>query len=757
MKHLIIGLYIAVAFTSAFLLFWIQPVIARYLTPILGGSPMVWNTLLFFFQFFLLLGYAYSSFLSKWGWGKKALIAHIVVMVGVLWCLPIDLTQVSSSPSIDHPIGWLAWNVFLVIGIPYFLLATTAPILQMWYAQTFKTEQPYFLYAISNIGSFVALFGFLFFIEPAWGTFQQVGLWTSAFFAFVMGLFLCAGYLLLKNTPAKHIENTNRPAKSIRWGNKIRWFSLAFVPASLLHGVTIYITNDLLALPVFWIVPLGLYLLTFVVAFTVMGQKMHSMIRQSVLIAAFAPLLLLFWVDPLFNLTLLVLHIVSFVILSLACHGELYKSRPDVNNIGLFYLWIAIGGACAGFFNVVIAPYIFNTIFEYPISIALAVFVLIYQWNGVYRPSYRSVFGTIFSVCLVGGIVSVIYYNLPDLIIPDIRFHDRPLNINMFNPISLFGLLVLMAMSVAYLYVFRRNAFNIATMFLMMHLIVSATTNHSLFSLYTNNKFEHEKTVFIDRNFYGVIRVIDDSKSGLRKYYNGVGGHSAKAIESVPSPSIHTGGYRSVAMKQAKNMGLPTAVLGMGPARYQCFADKGQMIEYFEINPAVVSMAMDDTLFGYLKYCDGHFKVHIGDARLELSKQADQKYGAIISTVYWSSTVPFHLFTKEALDMYLSKLADGGYFSIIIPNHFFDFSPLFAAYNRQSPYDFHLIQESGNPFFRTFIMRKEVGFKVPSDWQTIDDDQNIKMWQDDFYNLLDVFKNPKNMRLTRDKKRFDLL
>jgi len=745
------SIYAFAAFISAFLLFWIQPLIAKHYTPLLGGSPMVWNTLLFFFQMLLLCGYAYVAFASRFFSNRLFILAHVLFAGLALFFLPIAFDTSIEVPTHGFPVFWLLKEVFLKIGIPFLFIATTAPLLQVWYVRHFHLnpkKEPFFLYAISNFGSFAALFLFLGWIEAFWRTSEQAMLWSFG----VVGLLsaLCLPALgVLNNATEQPKANRTLPIDTIV---KLKWFALAFIPSSLLHGVTVYVTNDLLSVPIFWVVPLGLYLLTFVIAFTQFGERAQKGLLKAVLPAAFIPLLLLFWVDPLFSLTLFVLHIISFVILATTCHGELYKRRPAEEGLGSFYLWIALGGASAGFFNVMMAPLMFDTIFEYPLSIALAVALLASLKNGA---SQKQLIQSGTALAFV-GVVWFLYINLPDVISVKYQqgFPYSKTTETMIGP--LLGLIAITALITASIYTFKKNAASLAIVFIGLHLVVAETSNHSLFGFMNINSEEHQKTIFIDRNFYGVIRVVDHYKEGLRKYYNGVGGHSALQLGTTLKAGPDLGGYRSLAIGEAYNMRRPVAVLGMGPARYQCFARPDQTIEYFEINPAVVDMAKNEHLFGYLKHCGGNYKVYLGDARLEISKQPYKKYGAILSTVYWSSTVPFHLYTKEALDMYLSKLEDGGYFSIIIPNHYFDFAPLFAAYNKTSPYKFHVIQEVGNPFFRTFVLKKEAEYMPPVDWQPLVD-TGVEVWTDDFYNIFDVLKDPKNMRLTRDAKRFDLL
>jgi hypothetical protein len=759
--------YSFVAFLSAFLLFWIQPLVSKYFTPILGGSPMVWNTLLFLFQLLLLIGYGYVAFISKKLSNNLFLIIHFIAAATVITFLPVSFESLSNAPNNEFPVLWLIQQVFWSIGVPFFFLATTAPLLQIWYFKTFKNTQnkeAYFLYAISNLGSFGALFIFLWLIEPSWTTSDQILIWSRAMMIMMFFLVLCGGFLFLKNSKKqesiKKTKETETTSPSPLWSQKIKWLALAFVPGSLLHGITVYITNDLLSLPIFWVVPLGLYLLTFVITFSPLGGKIHRYIRYAALPAAFIPILLLFWSDPLFNLTLFALHMVMFVILSLACHGELYKQRPPEENLGSFYLWIAAGGALAGFFNVIIAPLTFDMIFEYPLSIAAAIFILIFIRQPLGNLSKSNIIKSILFPLLTAIGIFLFYKNIPNIFSTENSSPFPQMDNLTLSVTSILLLSVLSFLILGYIFTFRKQALNLGLFFLSLHFVTSTTTSHSLFGFLNTDPLSNRETLFISRNFYGVIRVIDtyDNGYGLRKYYNGAGAHSGRVIDTIPSLSTQgSGGYRSRMIGEAQGRNLPVAILGMGPARYQCFRKDSQPLEYFEINPDVVKMAEDPNIFGFLHHCGGNYKVHIGDARLELSKQEDQKYGAILSTLYWSSTVPFHLFTKEALDMYVSKLADDGYFSIIIPNHFFDFAPLFSSYNAQSPYKFHIIQEAGNPFFRTFIIQKTIDGITPNNWEALPENSDIPLWTDDFYNIWDVLKNPKNMRLTRDKKRFDFL
>lgn len=744
--------YAIALFSSAFLLFWIQPLISKQLSPVLGGGPMVWNTLLFFFQTLLLIGYAFVLILSKAFNLRGILMVHGCIILLVIFFLPIYIDVLPDISSRNSPIPWMAKSVFLGIGIPFLFLSMTAPLLQIWYSSIISSntkKDPYFFYAISNLGSFVAIFSFLFLIEPNISTSQQLEYW-SLYLHITIWIILICGlivFFLTDKTQYKK-EKLLLPKKEIStpWKQRLTWMVLAFVPASLLHGVTFYITHDLLSLPIFWIIPLGIYLLTFVAAFTYAGKWIDKINYKLIITIVFIPLILIFWIDPAYSIALLGLHLLMFTVLSLVCHRLLYTKRPQVCDLGEFYLWIAIGGAIAGFFNVIFAPMFFSTILEYPLSIALAIYLL---KNKNYTVSNTpTIKKSIY--CFIALIASFSAYNFLTNNYLDI------LKIEADNHFLRFSLLLLITIIiVTIIYKLHKNSMSLAVLSILLYIIGSSTTLHSLFGL---NELNEKNIIFMKRNFFGIIRVIDQTYNDLtiRSYYNGTSEHSRRPTLNPPSP--YNGlklDHMNFMIDDAYKRNLPVASMGMGPARYQCYAHEGQKIEYFEINPDVVEMAKDKDIFGYLHYCDGSYDINIGDARLEISKKKNSTYGAILSSLYLSNTVPFHLFTKEALDIYISKLADDGYLFFIVPDHFFDFSPLFFAYNKISKYKFYTLKNRNSSFFQTFLLKKSLDIKIHDDWTPIPFKKKIPVWTDDFYNIFDVLSAPKDIRMIRDKRRFD--
>jgi hypothetical protein len=729
-------LYGSSVLLSAFLLFWIQPLLAKQLTPIFGGSPMVWNITLFFFQSTLLLGYAYSYYVTTKFSIKNTATIHLFVMLLSLLALPIGISIVGEMSVDSNPYLWLLQKSFLSVGVPFFILATTAPLLQFWYAHTKAKKSPYFLYSVSNVGSFSALFLFLILLEPFWGTIVQLQIWSVAFILSILLVSGC-GFLITFNkvTTIKDKISTS----TITWNKKITWLLLAFAPASLLHGVTFFITNDLFSLPLLWLIPLALYLLTFVFTFTNRGELYHSKIIRLTIYAVFFPLILVFWIDPAYSFSLVVFHIIMFVFLSLACHGELYKKRPDKENLTSFYLWISIGGALAGLFNAIIAPIIFNTIFEYPISIALAIFLVMHKSKSNKKILYK-IFDIISPIILVVIIIYLYEYNYKDYF-----FEAKPFAFHRKFDLNFILILISIGTTI-FVYFSRKNNIRLSILVLALFFGAASTSMNLLYGLGNFQEIEGKKLLFIERNFYGIIRVTSQIlKNGeIHSYYNGTIPQTKQNMDLPVLQSTYIPNrWQTSIMDHSDSMNLPIAVLGMGVARYGCFGTNiNQKIIYYEINHDVVSMAHNPNLFTYTRDCPRKYDVVIGDARIMLEKEPNNKFGAILSTVHWSNTVPFHLYTKEAINIYLDKLAPGGYLSIFIPQHHFDFHELFQAYSDY--FKVKIYKNKQSSLYTVFIIEKpsdETNNKniiFDNNWRLLKPQSNVPIWTDDFHNILSV-------------------
>src|SRR5215510_9969203 len=367
-------------FTSAALLFWVQPLVAKMLLPLLGGSPSVWNTCMVFFQSLLLVGYAYALFVSQRLSLRNQAIVHAVLLLAAGLVLPFTLSNrvLALLPTQSSPIGWLLMALLVTVGPPFLLLSATAPLLQRWFSHsTHKAARdPYFLYAVSNAGSMLALLGFPFLLEPAFAVRTQSWIWAVGYAVLVVLVISCAILLNGRKAAGSYTAvAADEPVVTVLPAQRFEWVLLAFVPSSLMLGVTTFIATDVASVPLIWIIPLALYLLTFIIAF---GNKqliklpLTSILFPSALLVLGAFVILS---PPISVWVTISLHLLVFFLAALVSHQRLAASRPHVSKLPEYFLWIAVGGVLGGIFNALLAPLLLSAPFEYPAAIILALLV----------------------------------------------------------------------------------------------------------------------------------------------------------------------------------------------------------------------------------------------------------------------------------------------------------------------------------------------------------------------------------------------
>ncbi len=369
-------------FLSSSLLFVVQPMIAKMVLPLLGGTPAVWNTCMVFFQAMLLAGYLYAHASTRWLRVQHQAILHIMLLSVSFLALPIVVAaQHSEPPATGMPIGWLLRVLLATVGIPFFLVSSSGPLLQRWFGRTDhpRARDPYFLSVAGNVGSIFALLAYPALLEPSLRLAEQSSIWTGGYVALVLLTTACF-YLAYRQSSA-HRAVTGAPAANPTtdahvaapgWRARLHWIALSFVPSSLLLGVTTFLTTDVAAVPLLWIVPLVIYLLTFVLVFARRTLVPHTLMMR----------MLPLWVLPLawliaFDTNLPVaiqapIHLLTFFFAAMVCHGELAKRRPDGRYLTEFYLSMSVGGVLGGLFNALVAPVLFSTVLEYPLALVLA-------------------------------------------------------------------------------------------------------------------------------------------------------------------------------------------------------------------------------------------------------------------------------------------------------------------------------------------------------------------------------------------------
>jgi hypothetical protein len=727
----LVALFSATLFLSAFLLFIVEPMIARMVLPLLGGAPSVWNTCLVFFQTLLLVGYAYAHGGTTWLGTRRHSAVHLAVLLLPLLVLPVGLRQ-GAPPPTDNPVGWLLLALLTSIGLPFFVLSTSAALLQKWYSATDDegARDPYFLYAASNLGSFVALIAYPLVVEPTLRLQQQVQLWTGGYVLFIALTAACAIALWRRGSDrpaaAAVAAQSETPAEAVSWNRRARWVLLAFVPSSLLLAVTTHMSTDVAAVPLMWIVPLSLYLLTFVLAFSPAGAGARAVATRLMPLGVITLTLLL--VSQLNQPISVVipLHLLIFAIIALVCHGELAKDRPSAERLTDFYLWISVGGMLGGLFNALLAPVIFVGIVEYPLVLVLACYIGVSAGKTTKRPANwtrDAIFIGVVCALAVGSIL---------------------LN----NRLGSQSRLLILGASIPALLTFSQRRRPLCFTACVAALLLSGALVKSTFG----------HAVYAERTFFGVYRVRVDDRIGHRFMFHGTTLHGMQSLKPErrrePLSYFHRTGplgqvFAGVPVASQTN---EVAVAGLGVGSIASYAGPTQNWTYYEIDPAVERIAREASHFTYLADCGSRCVVIAGDARLSMAQARDGQFGLIILDAFSSDAIPMHLLTREAMALYLSKLAPGGVMAMNVSNVHLSISPVVA---RVAQAEGLMVLWQREPSTAGSLA---VG-KFPSEWMVMARDARdlgsltadarwkapivpptTRLWTDDFSNILSVIR-----------------
>jgi hypothetical protein len=616
--------------------------IGKQLLPLLGGTPSVWNVCLLFFQCALLAGYGLAHGVARLAPRIFQYLTLIVILAAAAATLPVSFDD-SPDPG-RSPTVWLGAQLVVQAGLPFLALAAAGPLVQHWYGQTERARDPYTLYAASNAGSLTALLAFPFFLEPTWSIHQQNRLWVYGF-AFAILLAIGAASLL------KHrVSPTALPTEPIRlvpWPVQMRWLALSFVPSSLLLGVTSYLTTDLASVPLLWIVPLALYLLTFIVAFGPAREGPSAFaVRLAVLIAvSWAAVYRLQPTEPLW--LLLAVHLTFFAGVSLLCHSRLAALRPPPEQLTRFYLMIATGGALGGAFNALVAPLVFPGFVEYPLM-AIAALLLGLPGDHQRLSGRRDLLPALALTALAFALLRV-----------------APVKSGLAALVTV-GLPLLIAFVLSN----QPQRFALALAAVLLTLPVDRRIS--------------ERVVHRERNFFGVLRVTTDGLGRYRELRHGSTLHGAidRSQREGGRPLTYYS-YRSPGtdiLRGIQERRDPSiAVVGLGVGSLAWYARPGESWTFFEINPAVVRMAQDSGLFGFLgRSRAGSLGIRLGDARRQLNLLPDRVFDLLVLDAFNSDAIPLHLLTREAIELYLRKLKADGVLAVHISNRHLDLAPVLA-------------------------------------------------------------------------------
>jgi hypothetical protein len=724
-------LFAAVIFVSAALLFLVQPMFASMVLPLLGGSPSVWNTTAMFFQVALLAGYGYTHFARTRLSLRKQAVVHAVLVLVPLLVMPIGLREGWQPAGDADPIPWLLLTLVTVAGLPYFAVATTSPLMQAWFSHTGHpaAKDPYFLYAASNIGSLLGLLIYPFALQPILGLHEISQIWALVYGLFIVLMLSCVAVVFglkpaLPGPLSAALEGMNAPAERISAGRRIRWVLLAAVPSSLMLSVTTYLSTDIAAIPMLWVLPLALYLITFIFAFS--RRQFVSFNTLSMLAkAALAPMALLVVSGAREPLpALLVVHLLVFFIVALACHTAFANDRPSAARLTEFYLWMSLGGALGGVFNAVIAPMVFNRVIEYPLVLALAL-ILLWQPRPGHRPSVKD-FALPALVVLPAAALMLVAPALPD---------------NLRSIVSLAGLVAGVLGAVVFIPRTFRYGVALGGVLLAGVLLYGDHTG-SLVSL---------------RSFFGVTRVTEEG--GFRKMVHGTTLHGMQSLD--PARQCEPLSYYTasgpagqvVAVMQAGGAQRNVAMVGLGVGSLAGFARPDESWTFYEIDPLVEQVARDSRYFSYLSTCAPQTKVVLGDGRLSLANVPDGKYDLIVLDAYSSDALPVHLLTREAMALYGSKLKPDGLLLFHISNRYFDLRKVLGNLAEDqglaglTRFDLDVsaaeAQQGKWTSTWTVIARNASALKPFANdtrWEPLQTHPDVPLWTDSYSSLLTVLK-----------------
>ena len=680
-------------FLAAFLLFTIEPLAAKSLLPTLGGSAAVWNTAMAFFQVVLLLGYLAAHVTNTWINGPTRIWVQLAILAAPVLLLPF--TFPAGTPN-DSPVAWELSALSLAVGAPFLALASFSPVLQRWFSWTDhpRARDPFFLYAASNVGSFVGLLAYPLLIEPSFGLTAQAEIFQWLYIV----LIVIAALLLTRVRPVDPPQVQG--SDGVPWLRRLRWILWATVPSFALLAVTRHIATDVASFPLLWVVPLALYLATFILAFSSGSGVLRRIAARAFPLLAVVALTAASGVST--NLVLAIgVPLAALVASGLIAHGRLYADRPDVSKLTEFYLWISVGGAIGGMLGAFVAPAVFNSIAEYPVSLVATALLLTGQLEP--RKRFRLALMFLFLLLLITAM------GLGDV-----------------NGIAL---AVGGAGAVAFLLAGRSAWF--APLLGVALLVASGQSDGQVLAR--------------ERTFYGVYRVVTGDE-GNHVLVSGTTIHGAQKFSPTPStkplvyyvPEGPTGQIMNLFGDEVE-----IGVIGLGVGSVASYVNSDQRLTFFEIDPVVLDLATNGNFFTFLSESEGNLEFVLGDGRLMIA-EVDRRFQLLIVDAFSSDAIPIHLLTLEAMSAYLESTSPNGVIAFHISNRHLDLEPVVGRLANEL--DLGAVASSyfpedsdGAPTQYVVVARDQSQLSgLGNDWSPAR--IGTDLWTDEFSNLLGVLR-----------------
>ena len=724
-------------FLSATLLFSVQPMFTKLILPLLGGASNVWNTAMVFFQAMLLGGYIYAHLVSKYLPVKAQIAVHACVTASGFLFLPLAIPADLILPASGMPTFWLLGLFGVTVGLPFFALSANAPLLQRWFSLTDHrdADDPYFLYSASNAASLIILCAYPFIIEPNTRLGGQTYSWAIGYTVLLVMLLITSYAFYRRLAPVvKSVEDETVFSRA-GWRQKAFWVFLAFLPSSLMLGVTTYMTNNIASTPFLWIMPLALYLLTFVIVFArkpIVSAQGLSKLFPWVVVAGFlliAPNFPFEIMGHSFNtspppIVKIPLLLTVYFLISLYCHAILVEKRPAASGLTEFYILMSVGGVLGGIFNALIAPVIFDAVYEFILVLALVMFL---RPTGIEMPKAGEKPWNLFFIGLIAAAFNaammfsagthlplIIFLSVAIIAIASMRFE-----INRLVKIGMFASLALVAI---------------------------------VFDLFGS------ESLYKDRSFYSLLAVREaQSDDGLiHKFVHGDTFHNYQlrdpALQKVPTSYYVEGGSIHVSVEALrKDLGgnVDVAVVGLGAGAMVCYEQPGDKWIYFEIDPAVVDLAKNHKYFNYIDRCAPNADILVGDARQKMQDIPAKSLDMIVIDAFSSNAIPAHLVTREALELYQSRLRDQGLVFFHTSNKMLDITSVVARLAEDAGLTARYVdidEFPGNPYAHygsratgilmgpdDIIQRVTSGDDRYKIWTSSD---YVKVWTDDYSSVL---------------------
>ncbi len=719
-------------FLSATLLFSVQPMFAKLVLPLLGGSSSVWNTAMVFFQGTLLGGYIYAHLISKYLDLRLQTLVHTIVLCVGVFFLPLAIASGWRPPETGAQSLWLIALFAVSIGAPFFAISANAPLLQKWFSYTRNkdAQDPYFLYAASNAGSLLSLCLYPILFEPMLRLREQLSLWSNGYIILIVVISL-AGILAWYNRGEIVLEDKTKSNNlSTKPSNKQRlfWIFLAFLPSSLMLGVTTHLANNIASAPFLWVIPLALYLFTFVIVFAkrriVTTQQLAKLFPAVILVAIASG-----YVLKMYIITSVILSLVSYFIIALLCHSRLVDERPDTAYLTEFYIWMSFGGVLGGAFNALIAPQIFSNVYEYLIVLLLVPLAVPRE-----TADFEKILKQIPKFVLFMGAALVVYFIL------------RALSVDFKIRAILSGSIAVTGLSLA-----RQQKKTLPLDIAILVACIFMLPNYL------------EKVVFKDRSFFGVILVkeVDDPQHGVvHKFQHGDTIHNYQfrdeKLRKVPLAYYAPENTFDKALKAArKDKGdISVAMIGLGAGAMACYEAPNDKWVYFEIDPAVVEMALNPDLFSFMSECSIQSDIRIGDARLKLQDLPEKSQDFIVIDAFSSDAIPTHLLTQEALSLYQSRLKPDGLLYFHTSNRVMDVSSVVIRLAESMGLSSRFIQKSNFDDMKygeyytestgVLVSKESILSHVTQDdpdWVILIPSPSVSVWSDDYSSIIGSLKS----------------